>query len=300
MKTALISCVIACACFAPTTLALDQHPEHAQHAASEMPSPVNRMCPIGQEPIVEGVATIEYKGNTIGFFCPGCDEEFMGWDEAKRDAFVASAKAGTEPGEAHAQPAAEAAPAVSQPYTLATCPVSGEKLGSMGDPIIKQYNGREVRFCCNMCIGRFEKNTESYFKQIDEQMIADQLPYYPMSTCVVSGEALSEDGEDTAINIIHANRLVRLCCNMCKKEFKQDPGAFVAKIDKAAADAQRADYPLGTCMIGGKLGSMGEPSEIVLAGRLVRFCCSMCEPKVIENPAKYLAQLDEAWAKQRP
>jgi hypothetical protein len=45
---------------------------------------------------------------------------------------------------------------------------------------------------------------------------------------------------------------------------------------------------------------MGDPSEIVLAGRLVRFCCAMCEPKVIADPVKYLAQLDEAWAKQNP
>ncbi len=33
------------------------------------------------------------------------------------------------------------------PYTLDTCPVSGEKLGSMGDPSVKMYDGREVRFC---------------------------------------------------------------------------------------------------------------------------------------------------------
>ena len=302
MKTALIASVIACACCAPASLAQDHHADHGHHTQADKDTPVNAMCPIGQEPIVEGVPTIEYKGETIGFCCPGCDEEFMGWDEAKRDAFVAQAKAGTEPGQAHAEnkPGATAKTMKSQPYTLGTCPVSGEALGSMGDAIVKEYEGRKVRFCCSMCVPRFEKDPEAYFAKIDAQMIADQLPYYPTDTCVVSGESLSENGEDTAINMIYANRLVRLCCNMCKKDFKQDPGAYIAKLDKAAADAQRPNYPLEKCMIGGKLGSMGEPSEIVLAGRLVRFCCSMCEPKVIENPAKYLAQLDEAWAKQNP
>lgn len=303
MKTTLMSMIIACACCAPVSLAQDHHGDHADHAHHETNAPINTMCPIGQEPIVEGVPTIEYKGSTIAFCCPGCDKEFVGWEESKRDAFVALAKAGKEPGEHRTKgdaKAMDAMPVKSQPYTLSTCPVSGEPLGSMGDPIVKEIDGREVRFCCKMCVGRFEKNKDDYFKKIDEQMIADQLPYYPLTTCAISGEPLSEDGEDIAINLIHANRLVRLCCKSCVKEFNKDPGAYIAKIDKAAADAQRADYPLDKCMIGGKLGSMGEPSEIVLAGRLVRFCCAMCEPKVIADPVKYLAQLDEAWAKQNP
>jgi len=301
MKTVLLTALFACACCAPISLAQDHHDDHAHHTQADTKKPVNKMCPIGEEPIVEGVPTIEYKGDTIGFCCPGCNEEFMAWDEAKRDAFVASAKMGHEMHATHDKPAAATpAPVKSQPYTLGTCPVSGEELGAMGDPIIKEIDGREVRFCCKMCVPKFEKDKAKYFKQIDEQMIADQMPYYPETTCVVSGEPLAEDGKDIAINMIYANRLVRLCCNMCKKEFKQDPGAYIAKLDKAAADAQRPDYPLDKCMIGGKLGSMGEPSEIVLAGRLVRFCCPMCEPKVIADPAKYLGQLDEAWKNAAP
>lgn len=301
MNATLFASIVSCACCASFTLAQDGHESHAHHAQADDNTPVNAMCPIGKEPIVEGVPTIQYKGETIAFCCPGCDKEFMGWDETKRDAFVVLAKAGNEPGEAHAEAIPKTtAPVKSQPYTLSTCPVSGEPLGSMGDPIIKEIDGREVRLCCKMCVSKFEKNADAYFKEIDEQMIADQMPYYPMTTCAISGEPLVEDGEDIAINLIHDNRLVRLCCKMCVKEFNKDPGAYIAKLDQAAADAQRPDYPLDKCMIGGKLGSMGEPSEIVLAGRLIRFCCSMCEPKVIDNPAKYLEQLDDAWTKQNP
>jgi hypothetical protein len=38
---------------------------------------------------------------------------------------------------------------VGDPYPLATCPITGKKLGSMGDPVIKVYDGREVRYCCS-------------------------------------------------------------------------------------------------------------------------------------------------------
>ncbi len=53
--------------------------------------------------------------------------------------------------------------------------------------------------------------------------------------------------------------------------------------------APRPTHTLERCMIDGKLGSMGEPSVIVLAGRLVWFCCPICEPKVFADPGKYLS-----------
>ena len=37
---------------------------------------------------------------------------------------------------------------------------------------------------------------------------------------------------------------------------------------------------------------MGEPTEMVVAGRL---CCAGCEPKVIAETVKYLAAIDQAW-----
>ncbi len=71
---------------------------------------------------------------------------------------------------------------------------------------------------------------------------------------------------------------------------------LMKKLDKAAADAQRKDYPLTTCIVaGGELGSMGEPSEMVVAGRLLRFCCASCHPKVKADPLRYLRIIDEAW-----
>ena len=41
-----------------------------------------------------------------------------------------------------------------------------------------------------------------------------------------------------------------------------------------------------------KLGSMGEPVVIEVAGRKVLTCCADCEPKLRARPASYLARLD--------
>ena len=108
-------------------------------------------------------------------------------------------------------------------YTLATCPISGEALGSRGDAIVKQYDGREVRFCCKGCIGRFEADKEAGFKKIDEQIVKRQMHYYPFDTCLISGESLVEDGKDIAIDYVYNNRLVRLCCKGCVRDIKKDP-----------------------------------------------------------------------------
>lgn len=286
-----LSCVSACM---PISSARADSPE--------TPKPINAMCPIGKEPIVPAAGTVEYKDKMIGLCCPGCGKQFLAWDEARKDAFVAMTAADHEPDMNHSSdtpPTAETkAPpeAWTDPYPFDTCPISGKKLGSMGEPVVKEYDGREVRFCCNGCVGRFEADLVASWKKVNEEITNDQLRYYPLDTCIVTSEPLTEDDEDIATNMVYGNRLVRLCCGACAREFKDDPKKFIDKLDKAAADAQRTDYPLDTCVVaGGKLGSMGEPTEMIVAGRLMRFCCASCEPKVKADPAKYIAAIDTAW-----
>jgi hypothetical protein len=297
MKSLYLSAVLALgAALAPSAIVVE-----GAHAAPIADKPINAMCPIGKEPIVPSAGTVEYKGHTIGLCCPSCGKAFMAWDEKRRDTFVALAMRGEEPG--HKTGEAQEAPATSQPaaadvapYPLDVCIVGKGKLGSMGDPVIKQYDGREVRFCCAGCIGAFEADKAGFFKKIDEKIIKDQMRYYPTDRCVVTDEPLTENGKDIATNIVYQERLVRLCCKGCVREFKGDPKTFMAKLDKAVVDAQRKAYPMDTCLVAGsKLGSMGEPSEMIVAGRLMRFCCAGCEPQVKADPAKYLAMVDKAW-----
>lgn len=182
-------------------------------------------------------------------------------------------------------------------YTLDTCPISGKKLGAMGDPIVKEYDGREVRFCCPACVEPFEKDKAKHFEAIDKKLIEQQMPYYPLDTCVVMGDSLKDDkGEDIAVNYVYKNRLVRLCCKMCIKDFNKDPQKFLEKLDAAVIEKQRDHYPLETCVISGqKLGSMGEPVEHVYGNRLVRFCCKGCVAPFEKNPTEHIAKLDAAW-----
>lgn len=65
------------------------------------------------------------------------------------------------------QAAGTADSASANTYPLDYCVVSGQKLGSMGDPVVKTHDGREVRFCCGTCVKEFEQNPEAYLKMLD-------------------------------------------------------------------------------------------------------------------------------------
>jgi hypothetical protein len=67
----------------------------------------------------------------------------------------------------------------------------------------------------------------------DAEAIKEQLPDYPLDTCVVSGEKLGGMGEP--YNHVYKDRLVRFCCKHCLPEFKKNPDKYLAMIDKAAA-----------------------------------------------------------------
>jgi hypothetical protein len=52
-------------------------------------------------------------------------------------------------------------------YPLKTCVVSGEQLGGdMGKPIIINYQGTEVHFCCKDCIKKFNADPAKYLAKL--------------------------------------------------------------------------------------------------------------------------------------
>ena len=61
-----------------------------------------------------------------------------------------------------------------KPDKLATCPVSGEKLDSMGNPYVFVYQGQEVKLCCSGCKKDFDKDPAKYLKKIQAAAVAQK------------------------------------------------------------------------------------------------------------------------------
>jgi hypothetical protein len=53
-------------------------------------------------------------------------------------------------------------------YTLATCPVSDEKLGEMGKPYVFTNDNRQIKLCCKDCLKDFKKDRAKYVKKIEQ------------------------------------------------------------------------------------------------------------------------------------
>ncbi|MBU1935768.1 hypothetical protein KKG05_00085 [bacterium] len=103
----------------------------------------------------------DYNGREIQFCCNGCVSTFEkdpATYVAKLDAAIIAQQ--------------------KENYPLETCVVTGEKLGSMGEPVDYIYNNQLVRFCCGGCIKTFEKNPDEYLKKLNESsaMKSDAIP----------------------------------------------------------------------------------------------------------------------------
>jgi len=185
--------------------------------------------------------------------------------------------------------------AKGDPYLLGVCAVTGKSLADVENPVIHAYEGRELRFASQEALDTFKKDPATYLKKVDAATVKQQMPYYPLDTCVVSGDKLG--GMGGAVDYVYKNRLVRFCCTGCIAKFEKDPATYLAKLDAAVVDKQKAGYALSVCpVMGGKIED-GKGVDYVAGNRLIRFCCPGCIQAFEKTPEKYLKALDDARAK---
>lgn len=82
--------------------------------------------------------------------------------------FISGCTPAAEESDSSESSSAEGAEGEVVAYTLDTCLVSGEELGSMGDPIVKVYEGTEVKFCCEDCVTEFESEKDKFLAKLTD------------------------------------------------------------------------------------------------------------------------------------
>ncbi|MBK6767315.1 MAG: hypothetical protein IPG71_13775 [bacterium] len=116
-------------------------------------------------------------------------------------------------------------------YPLAVCPISGEELGEMGDPVTNVYGGREVTFCCKNCVGTFEKDLAASMKALDKQIIETLSVTYPTDVCLGCGDPISAMGKPYAH--LYKNQLIMLCCKECVASFEGNTAVALGALEEA-------------------------------------------------------------------
>lgn len=64
------------------------------------------------------------------------------------------------------------------------CPVSGQKLGSMGKPVVVEHAGRYLMLCCAGCVEEFKKDPERYLNPAEHgeaEPANDDAPAQPQA-----------------------------------------------------------------------------------------------------------------------
>ena len=178
-----------------------------------------------------------------------------------------------------------------------TCPVTGAELGSMGDPIAVEVDGRKVWTCCDACPPKLKANPAKYLAKLAPAAPSAVKPVTAeeQKTCPVTGAKLGSMGAPIAVEV--AGRKVWICCEACAPKLKASPAKYLAKLAPPAPEGAKTSTVAeqAICPVtGAKLGSMGDPIAVEVGGRKVWTCCAACPPKLKAEPARYLARLAPA------
>lgn len=240
-----------------------------------------------RDPGAARTASEKYGGTVAGW------AEILARDPAPRT--VPGAPPPTNaPHSADAAPAAMPSPSASEfadSYYLDTCAQCSGRLGARGETVEGLYAEREVRFCHDDCRRRFEADLPAAFSRLDDRMIADQLPYYPIPASIVSDRPLPA----APVDFIWGNRLFRVTDEDERRRLLADPVQFIRALDRAVITAQAPHYGMPSkCPVQGDILPGDRVIDIVIANRMVRLCCPRCVRVVKARPSQYLGMVEYA------
>lgn len=119
----------------------------------------------------------------------------------------------------------------------------------------------------------------------------DQVEHYSAKECVVCGMALGAAGGP--VDLVHDGKLVRVCSDVCRAKFEENPAPFMTERNSALIATQLITYPTDKCVVSeNKLDAYGAPINLLWGTRLVRVCRKTCEQQFHETPSDFIAALD--------
>lgn len=183
---------------------------------------------LGDDPtvvILTGQKSEAENGREIKFCCGGCAARFA----SDPSAFLPRLNAEIVKAELPLYPDVNCPVMTEESMPSATGPEAGEAKHVV-------HRNRLVRLCCSKCVRRFNRSPEKYLETLDGMIVAQGSKNYPLTSCPVSGEPLG----DGAVDVIAANRLVRVCCRACAGKVEADPMKYAEMVVAASRKASES------------------------------------------------------------
>lgn len=124
-----------------------------------------------------------------------------------------------------------------------TCPVTGEKLGSMGAPPKIMIGDKPLFVCCAGCSAKVKANPDTYINKyygavgeavrpgVIEATLADAEAISAQKNCPVMDEELGGMGLPQKVNV--NGKAVYICCVGCAKKLVAEADVYLEKLAKA-------------------------------------------------------------------
>lgn len=122
------------------------------------------------------------------------------------------------------------------------CPVTGEKLGSMGPAVPVEVRGTTIYVCCEGCVAAVRRAPEKYTERVIRDLASKPaIPSHGASRdrfapsarvqrlCPVTGEELGSMGRPIPVNV--RGRTIYVCCEPCVNAVRRDPDKYLRKVD---------------------------------------------------------------------
>ncbi len=123
-------------------------------------------------------------------------------------------------------------------YPLQTCVVSGKRLP--GRPLDVLWGNRLFRVAGTRERNRLLADPQRYLALLDDAVLAAQGPAYALPRkCPVQGDILRGD---PTIDIVVANRMIRVCCTRCARLVRARPYQYLSMVDYANRAASNAAH----------------------------------------------------------
>jgi YHS domain-containing protein len=134
-------------------------------------------------------------------------------------------------GDTHAAPAS--VPSGGNPVAVVnqkTCPVSGQPLAGVANPVSVTVKGQTVQVCCQQCAAKLMANPDAYLGASAGQTAtsSNAVLYGGQKTCPVTGEELDPAGGATPVTV--RGQTIYVCCAGCAAKVKLFPEKYLAKV----------------------------------------------------------------------
>ena len=170
------------------------------------------------------------------------------------------------------------------------CPVSGDLLGSKGDPV-KIKAGEQIAFlCCKDCLSK--KIDDTHWTTIQKRIAKAQ------GICPIMRKPVDASMESMVVD----GQKVFVCCPPCIDKIQADPKPSMKMVHEAyakfvvAESEQTHMKAQEICPVSGeKLGTRGAPVKVKVGDEHAFLCCKNCTSKAID--AKHWTTVQENLAK---